>query len=194
VWVPVDKEAVLKEAVVTPPVVVTFTGLPAVPSMANTTVPAGVPAPGAVTLTVAVKVTFWPGADGFAEDATVVLVPALPTVCVSVPLLVAKVASPEYTALTVCPATDKVLMAVLVATPLLFRLTGVPKFAVSIINCTVPVGVPPPEAGVTVAVKVTLWPNTDGFTEEVTAVAVPLLPTVCVSPGEMLLAKLLSPL
>jgi hypothetical protein len=34
------------------------------------------------------------------------------------------------------------------------------------VNVTVPVGVPPSEA-VTVAVKVTDWPNLDGFSDEV---------------------------
>ena len=48
----------------------------------NVTVPVGVPAPGAVAVTVAVKVTDWPNTDGLTEEATPVLVPALLTVCV----------------------------------------------------------------------------------------------------------------
>ena len=37
-------------------------------------------------------------------------------------------------------------------------------------NCTVPVG---PEDGLTVAVKVTCCPNTEGFSDDVNAVVVP---------------------
>jgi hypothetical protein len=44
------------------------------------TVPDGVPAPGAVTVIVAVNVTLWPKTDGFCDDASVVVVLALPTV------------------------------------------------------------------------------------------------------------------
>ena len=38
----------------------------------NVTVPEGVPAPGAVALTVAVKVTDWPGDDGFNDEVIAV--------------------------------------------------------------------------------------------------------------------------
>src|SRR5262245_4506735 len=52
---------------------------------------------------------------------------------------------------------------------------------------TVPSGVPDPEAGVTVAVKVTDWPNTDGLTEEdrVVVVETMLEFTVCVRALEL---------
>ena len=47
-------------------------------------------------------------------------------------------------------------------------------------NVTVPVGVPDPGATAeTVAVKVTAWPKTDGFTDEVTVVVVSALLTTC---------------
>ena len=93
--VPTARVVVLKEAVVTPPVVLTLTGLPALlPSTWNCTVPVGTPAPGAVTLMVAVKVTLWLVADGLVLDTTVVLVLALPTVCVRVPVLARKLLSP----------------------------------------------------------------------------------------------------
>jgi len=45
-----------------------------------------------------------------------------------------------------------------------------PILVVSSKNVTVPVGVP--EAVDTVAVKVTLWPNVEGFKDEVTVVVV----------------------
>ncbi|MDE3229382.1 MAG: hypothetical protein KGO05_05845 [Chloroflexota bacterium] len=85
----------MKLAVVAPPLVVTLTGLPALPSITNCTVPVGVPAPGAVTLTVAVKVTVWPNDEGLAEEVRAVVVLAWLTVWVSVPALPVKLASPE---------------------------------------------------------------------------------------------------
>ena len=41
-----------------------------VPSL-NVTVPVGVPAPGALTVTVAVNVTDWPKTDGLADEVSV---------------------------------------------------------------------------------------------------------------------------
>jgi hypothetical protein len=47
------------------------------------------------------------------------------------------------------------------------------------LNVTVPVGVPLPGAfAVTVAVKVTLWPNPEGLSEDVNVVVVADVPTV----------------
>jgi hypothetical protein len=61
----------------------------------NVTVPVGLPAPGATTATVAVKVTDWPKTDGFVPEATVVVVFALLTVWViAVLVLVLKLALP----------------------------------------------------------------------------------------------------
>src|SRR5262249_21341061 len=72
----------------------------------------------------------------------------------------------------VCGPVPSVVVLALVATPLL-RGTGTPKFTASTWNCTVPVGVPEPEDwGVTVAVKVTDWPKTEGFDALATAVLV----------------------
>jgi len=60
------------------------------------TVPDGLPAPGATTATVAVKVTLCPNVDGFRDEATVVVVLALLTVWVSTALvLVLKLALPR---------------------------------------------------------------------------------------------------
>jgi hypothetical protein len=55
-----------------------------VPPSLKFTVPVGVPDPGATALTVAVKVIDWPVTEGFADEATVVVVSALFTLCVSV--------------------------------------------------------------------------------------------------------------
>src|SRR5207247_158123 len=57
-----------------------------------------------------------------------------------------------------------------VATPPAFKAIGAPRFVPLSLNCTVPLGVPAPD--VTVAVKVTLWPKLDGFTEASSAVIV----------------------
>ena len=63
------------------------------------------------------------------------------------------------------------------------------------VKITVPVGVPAPGAtALTVAVKVTVWPDTEGFNEELTVVVVLALLTVCVKSGEVLPLKLPSPL
>ena len=61
-------------------------------------------------------------------------------------------------------------------------------------NVTVPVGVPPPLVGVTVAVKVTGWPTLLGFCDDDSDVLVPVWPTVWVSVGEALPLKFASPL
>jgi hypothetical protein len=66
--------------------------------------------------------------------------------------------------------TARLVVAGLVATPLPSNVTGVPRFAPSTLNWAVPAGVPDPL--VTVAVNVTLWPNTDGFPDDDTVVVV----------------------
>ena len=63
------------------------------------------------------------------------------------------------------------------------------------LKVTLPVGVPlPGDVALTVAVKVTLCPNTDGLAEEATRVVVLALLTVCVKVDEALALKLPSPL
>jgi hypothetical protein len=93
---PGAKEAVLKEAVITPPALLMLAGLPALlPSIRNCTVPLGIPAPGAVTLMMAVKPTLWPDAEGLTEELTNRLVVAGVTVWVREAVLLEKVGSPE---------------------------------------------------------------------------------------------------
>ena len=66
-----------------------------VPPSLKTTVPVGVPVPGAVALTVTVNVTGCPDTEGLAEEVTAVVVLALLTVCVRVDeLLALKLPSP----------------------------------------------------------------------------------------------------
>ena len=67
----------------------------------------------------------------------------------------------------------------------------VPSLVEPSLNVTVSVGVPPLD--VTVAVKVTDWPDFDGFREEVTEVEVVACLTVCVSTGEVLPLKSVLP-
>jgi hypothetical protein len=57
-------------------------------------------------------------------------------------------------------------------------------------NVTVPVGLEP----VTVAVKVTAWPNVLGFCDETSAVVVPGWLTTCTSGADVPLALFASPL
>ena len=83
-------------------------------------------------------------------------------------------------------------MALLVAVPPL-KVTGAPKATPSIENCTVPVRVPAPgDTALTVAVKVTDWPNTEGLTEEATVVVVLAWLTV-IANGELVLSLPLKP-
>ena len=71
---------------------------------------------------------------------------------------------------------------------------AVPSVAAPSKNVTVPVPVPTAGAtALTVAVNVTDWPNTDGFTEELNVVELFPLLTVCVIADEVLALKLLSP-
>jgi len=78
-----------------------------------------------------------------------------------------------------------------VAMPLPFKVTAEPKLTPSTLNCTLPVGVAVlGDTSLTVAVKVTDWPKTDGLPEEVTAVVVAAWFTVWVIADEVLPVKL----
>jgi len=172
-----------------------LTGLPkSLPSILNCTVPPGVPDPGALALTVAVNVTACPNTDGLADELTAVVVPSWFTVCVkSGDVLPLKLPSPLYTVVMMCGPIASDAIAPLVALPPL-KLTGLPKSVPSILNCTVPLGVPAPGTlALTVAVNVTLCPNTDGLADEVTLVLVSALSTTCVSAPDVLPLKLPSP-
>src|SRR5437763_583286 len=103
-WEATEKPEVVKVA--TPPLRVP------VPRVAATslkvTVPVGVPVPGGVAATVAVNVTACPDTVGLAEEASAVLVAAWFTVCESAAdVLAVKFASPPYTAVMLCAATER---------------------------------------------------------------------------------------
>src|SRR5437667_11908069 len=144
----------------------------AVPPSRKVTLPAGVPAPGLLAVTVAVKVTDCPNTDGLAEELADVVVPYF-TVCVNLgDVLPLKLASPPYDALIEWEPTASVLVTN-VAWPEPFRVPE-PRAPDPSTTATVPVGVP--AAGlfaVTVAVKVTGCPDTDGLAEELNTVVVP---------------------
>src|SRR5439155_18343149 len=164
----------------------------AVPPSRKVTLPAGVPAPGLLAVTVAVKVTDCLNTDGLAEELADVVVPYF-TVCVSLgDVLTLKFASPPYDAVIECEPTASVLVTN-VAWPELSRVP-VPRVLVPSLKVTVPVGVPAPGLfAVTVAVKVTACPDTEGLAEELTNVVVPAFLTVWVSGLDVLPLKFASP-
>ena len=104
-------------------------------------------------------------------------------------LLPRKFASPEYMAVIVLDPTGRAEVLRMATPPL--RGT-VPKTVEFWWNITVPVGVPP-NCPDTFAVKVTVWPMSDGVAEEVSAVEVLALDTLCDAAAELLPLKLLSP-
>jgi hypothetical protein len=140
-----------------------------------------------------VKVTDWPNTDGLTEDATVVVVLAWFTICVTAPdVLVVKLLSPLYTAVIECEVTDKAVVANVAVPPLR---EFVDRAVAPSLKVTVPVGVPlPGEAALTVAVNVTDCPKTVGLVELLSAVVLLSWLTVCVSADDVLVLKLPSPL
>ena len=119
----------------------------------------------------ATKVTVWPGVEGFGLEFSVVAVPALPTDCnTGEETLAAKIPVPAYCAVMLWPPADNAVVAK-VACPEPFNIPD-PKVIAPSLNVTVPVGMPDPADGVTVAVNVTVWPQIEGFSEEVSVVEV----------------------
>ncbi len=125
-----------------------------VPSL-KVTFPVGTPVPGATAWTVAVNMTDCPNRDGLTVEVTEIVVLALLTFWVKPGDVTAlNSPSPEYSAVTLCPPTDKVEIGSLVAVPPA-SVTGDPRPFPSTLNCTVPVGVPDPGAtALTVTLKV----------------------------------------
>src|ERR1700737_3283995 len=165
-------------------------GLPRLtPPKKNWTVPVGVPVPGAMALTVAVKVTDCPNTDGLAEDAvTVVADEAWVTVTTTgdetLPL---KWPSPSQWAVRLwVPTVSPMFSAKLTEPPVTTVLPSHSHHR--------PVGVPAPGATAVVdGVNVMIWPDTGEVGEALSVVMVSALLTVCVSVVE-LVAKFTSPL
>jgi len=123
----------------------------------NVTVPVGVPAPGATTVTVAVKLTLCPTADGFGDEVTLVLVLALFTTCETAALvLVLKLALPRYVAVIEWVATDNAPVLNVHVKGAAAGNVQLPITVAPSRKLTVPAGLPAPGATTaTVAVKVT---------------------------------------
>src|SRR6185312_12356487 len=136
---------------------------------------------GLVPATVAVNVTLVPTVEGFFELASVVVVgagPALLTTCDKVALFEVRLpASPPYEATILCVATDSVLVvhAAVLLLPLPASATALQPAieAPPSLKLMLPVGAMP----TTVAVKVTLAPNVDGFFELASVVVLAALLT-----------------
>ena len=192
VWLPIKRLEVVKAAV---PFDTIWVPRVVVPSR-NVTVPVGVPSAGATAETVAVKVTGWPGWDGFAEEVSATdVLPWLTTWVSAVDVALVKFVSPEYAAVTLWLPTSSALVAN-VATP--FDNVPVPSWVAGVVvlsrKVTVPVGVPSAGATAeTVAVKVTDSPVSDGLADDVSATdALPWL-TTWVSDVDVVLVKFVSP-
>ena len=143
------------------------------------TVPVGVPAPGAVAATVAVNVTTCPNTEALGDELTVVVLLSLFTTCgeaESVPEPLWKLPSPPYAAVIVWlpTASDEIVN---VACPEDMATVDA-NVTVPSVKVTVPVGVPEPgDAALTMAVKVTVCPNTDALGDELTVVTLESLLT-----------------
>ena len=140
---------------------------------------------GLLPATVAVKVTLVPTVDGFSELTSVVVVGAGPaelTTCDRLALFDARLlASPAYAATMLCVATAQ-RAGRACRSPAVAAAGQRDRAAAGIetppsLKLTLPVGAEP----VTVAVKVTLAPNVDGFFELATLVVLVALLTTCES-------------
>jgi len=160
----------------------------------NVTVPVGVPL---AALTVAVKVTDWPEVIVAAEAASVVVVAVVPVACLTVSVnaalvLVAKVVVPAYVAVIESLPTGRLEVLKLAVPPLSVPL---PRTVLPLLNVTVPVGVP--LAALTVAVKVTDWPEVIVAAEAASVVVVAVVPVACltvsVNAALVLVAKVVVP-
>src|SRR5262245_532988 len=138
------------------------------PPSRNVTVPVGVPAPGATTATLAVKVTDWPVAAGLTDDSRATAVDARLTVWArAAEVLFAKSPVPAKEAVSAWLPTpsDTGRLAWPVASTCAVPSTVLPSRKV-----TVPVGVPAAEA--TEALSVTGWPKTATSADEPMVVVV----------------------
>ena len=126
-------------------------------SSKKSTVPVGVPAPGAAALTVAENVNSCPKTEGFMSLARLVDVLALSTVWVIAELVLSlKLPSPLYWTVMAWAPVER-LEVVSVATPAV--MVPLPRLVDPSKKLNVPLGLPTPGATVLIeAVKVTDWP------------------------------------
>jgi hypothetical protein len=138
------------------------------------TVPVGTPLPGGVTVTVAVNVTGWLKAEGLDDELTAVVVAAaeFTTWGAAFPLLLAHPLAPVKVAVMVwLPAASAVVLNE--AWPAPSTVTFDARTVDPSLKVTAPTGRPPLE--VVVDVKVTNWPDVEGFGEELAVVLVALV-------------------
>jgi hypothetical protein len=164
-WLPTVSEAMENLAVPEPTLAIPRVIVPS----RKVTVPEVLAVPGACTVTAAVKVTNWPAVEELTELDSAAELVSLLTVCVMADeTLALKLLSPLYRMLIGWVPTASV-DGVSVAVPEL-------KFAVASVvapsrNVTVPVGIPVPVvADITLALKVTVCPNTVTVAAEVSVV------------------------
>ncbi len=158
----------------------------------NVTVPVGVPPPGLTALTLALTVMLWPKTGAVGVKLTVVAVDAWLTVIVEGDVVwPLKSVSPEYcTVIELAPSGN----AVVEMLPLPLVRVADPSRVVPLKNFTVPVGVPAPgKTAATVAARATLCPKTGVVVDGINVVVVAAWPTVTGTAGEVLGAKLESP-
>lgn len=156
-WLPVANE--LLEKVATPLALTATLDASVVEPSAKVTEPVGVPEP---LVTVAVKVTNWPGADGFVDDVSAVDVGAV-TLCARVAVLGVPDVGVNVVLIVWLPAAR--VLVVYVACPLATA-TPLARTILPSLNDAVP-----DETGVTVAVNAMLCPTFAGFNDEASATA-----------------------
>src|SRR6516165_1775716 len=194
-WITCVVNVVVNVAVSVPPgpdisVAVPITVVPS----RKLTVPVGAKKPGVTAVTVAVNTTKLPAAEGFGELVKLVFVSALLTVCVIVVGLSggANMVSPLYVAVIMCGPAGRFDTVIVAIRPLS---VPVPKIVLPSRNVTVPLGVPVPETGATVAWNVIVWFTVEGFGIPTSVTVVPTRFTTWFCGGEdVLLAKFTSPL
>jgi hypothetical protein len=163
-----------------------------VPPSENVTVPVGVPAAGAVAVTIAVYITGCPDTEGSTDDVSIVVVVPWLTVSMRIgDVEPVKLESPVYTAVIGCPPA-LANAAAHVAVP--HADTACAAHAVIVTppssNITLPVVAPLPGAiTLTAAVMVTNWPTSDGFTDDASTVDVDAWLTSCDITGDAEPAK-----
>jgi hypothetical protein len=136
------------------------------------TLPVGVPVP-VFGATAIFRVTIWPVvswvADGETDVVVAVFVGAATVTDIADEVDVAKFASPEYDAVIECEPTASAEVLSIVVPELSVPL---PICVVPSLKVTVPVGLPDPDFGATVAVNITLCPVVGDVLDEASEVVV----------------------